>query len=39
MILARGQNYKIVDVKMPPGQTGRSGANYYQKIVITVEVE
>ena len=39
MILARGQNYKIVDVKMPRGQTGRSGANYYQKIVITVEVE
>lgn len=39
MILARGQNYKIVDVKMPRGQTGRSGPNYYQKIVITVEVE
>lgn len=39
MILARGQNYKIVDVKMPRGQTGRSGGSYYQKIVITVEVE
>lgn len=39
MILARGQNYKIVDVKMPSGQTGRSGGSYYQKIVITVEVE
>ena len=39
MILARGQNYKIVDVKMPRGQTGRSGGSYYQKVVITVEVE
>lgn len=38
MILGRGQNFKIVDVKMPRGQTGRSGANYYQKIIITVEV-
>lgn len=37
-ILGRGQNFKIVDVKMPRGQTGRSGANYYQKIIITVEV-
>ena len=39
MILARGQNYKIVDVKMPRGQTGRSGGSYYQKVVVTVEVE
>lgn len=39
MILARGQRYKIVDVKMPQGQTGRSGASYYQKVVITLEVE
>jgi hypothetical protein len=39
MILGRNQNFKIVDVKMPAGQRGRSGPNYYQKIVITVEVE
>lgn len=38
MILGRGQNYKIIDVKMPRGQTGRSGPNYYQKVVVTVEV-
>ena len=38
MILSRGQNYKIIDVKMPRGQRGRSGANYYQKVVVTVEV-
>ena len=39
MILGRGQNYKIVDVKMPRGLTGRSGGSYYQKVVVTVEVE
>lgn len=39
MILGRGQNYRIVDVKMPAGQTGRSGGSYYQKVVVTVEVE
>lgn len=38
IVLGRGQQYRIVDVKMPQGQTGRSGANYYQKIIITVEV-
>lgn len=39
MILGRGQNFRIVDVKMPQGQRGRSGASYYQKVVVTVEVE
>lgn len=39
IILGRGQTFKIVDVKMPAGQRGRSGANYYQKVVVTVEVE
>lgn len=39
IILDRGQTFKIVDVKMPAGQRGRSGANYYQKVVVTVEVE
>ena len=39
IVLGRNQQFKIVDVKLPPGQTGRSGASYYQKVVVTVEVE
>lgn len=38
IILGRGQEYRIVDVKMPAGARGRSGGDYYQKVVVTVEV-
>lgn len=38
IVLGRKQTFRIVDVKMPAGVRGRSGSDWYQKVVVTVEV-
>lgn len=38
IVLGRNQWFKITDVKMPAGVKGRSGDQWYQKVILEVEV-
>ena len=38
IVLGRGQWFKITDVKVPKGVKGRSGDQWYQKVILEVEV-